>query len=113
MTTGEIVKDERVGRLEPGQLLVHSQAAVEYSPLGIMVSQHLQRFEVLGITADEPLQERDFDVNLASFLTGQRLAFGTTFFRHTTAWIVSKREGQVKRWTRNCPSRLETIHAVV
>jgi hypothetical protein len=70
MTAGEIVKDERVARLEPGQLLVHSQAVVESSPLGVMVSQHLQRFDVLGIAADEPFQERDLDVQLARFLAG-------------------------------------------
>lgn len=66
MATGEIVKDERVARLEPGQLLVHSQAVVESAALGVMVSQYLQRFDVLGIAADEAFKEGDFDVELAS-----------------------------------------------
>jgi hypothetical protein len=66
MATGEIVKDERVARLEPGQLLVHSQSVVESAALGVMVSQYLQRFDVLGIAADEAFKEGDFDVELAS-----------------------------------------------
>jgi hypothetical protein len=70
MTAGEIVKDQRVARLEPGQLLVHPQAMVESSTLGVMVSQHLQRFEVLGIAVDEPFQERNLDVQLACFFAG-------------------------------------------
>ena len=41
MTTREIVKDKRVARLEPGQLLVHSQAVVESATLGVMVTQDL------------------------------------------------------------------------
>ena len=57
MTAGEIVEDERAVRLELGQLLVHLQAVVESSALGIMVSQDLQRFDVLRIAADEPFQE--------------------------------------------------------
>jgi hypothetical protein len=66
MATGEIVEDERVARLELGQLLVHSQAAIETSALGVMVAQDLQRFDVLGIAADEAFKEGDFDVELAS-----------------------------------------------
>ena len=100
MTTREIVKDKRVAWLEPGQLLVHSQAVVESATLGVMVSQDLQCFQVLGIAVDEPFQERDFDVQIASFPAGQPFAFGTAFFRHTTAWIVPKREAQVKCRTR-------------
>ena len=58
-----------------------------------MISQHLQCLNVLRVAADKPLQEGDLDIQLARFFPGQRFAFGTGLFRHTTAWIVSKSEG--------------------
>jgi len=57
MAAGEIVEDNRAVRLELGQLLVHLQAVVESSTLGVMISQDLQRLHILRITADQPLQE--------------------------------------------------------
>jgi hypothetical protein len=39
------------------------------------------------------------DIQISGFFPGQRLIAGIGLFRHTTAWIVSKREAQVK-WLR-------------
>ena len=63
--------------------------------LGIMVAQHLQGLDAFRVAADKPLQEGDLDIQLPGFFPSQRLVVGTSFFRHTTAWIVSESEAQV------------------
>jgi hypothetical protein len=67
--------------------------------LAVIVSQHLQRLDALRVAADKPFQKGDFDIQLSGFFPGQQLIVGTRFFRHTTAWIISGREAQVKRRT--------------
>jgi hypothetical protein len=61
-----------------------------------MVSQDLQRLDILRITADQTLHEGDFDVQLAHLFARQPFAFGTALLRHTTASIISLSAQQVK-----------------
>ena len=82
--------DDWAARLELGQPLVHLQAILKSPTLGVMVSQDLQRLDILRITANQTLHEGDFDIQLARFFARQPFAFGTALLRHTTASIIPR-----------------------
>src|SRR4051812_25195778 len=65
MAARQIVKNQRITRLEFRQLLIHIQAALEFAALSIMITQDLKGFDVLLIAPNNSFHEADFDVQFA------------------------------------------------
>src|SRR6266581_2481884 len=94
VATGKVVKHQRVGWFEPGQLLVHYQAVLMFTELGVMVPQNLEGVHVVRIAPNDPFHESDFDIRLARFSMGQHLDFGTVLFPHTTPALFPSDESK-------------------
>ena len=69
MAAGQIIKHERVPRLEPGKLLVDFQAMLVSTALSVMVAQDLERLDEIAVAFDDPFQETDFGVEVPDLLT--------------------------------------------
>ena len=96
VTASEIVKDQRVARLELRQPLVDFEAVFELPPLAVIVPQQLQGFDISGIAPNNPFQKCDLDFQVSRCFA-RRFSLGTSLSRHTTEWIVPKLDAQVKR----------------
>ena len=97
ITASEVVKNQRITRLKPGQLFVDLEAVSEFAALGVVVAQDLESFDVLWVAADNPLKKADFDIKVPRCFARRPFRSRTAFLRHTTRRIVSKRPAQVKR----------------
>jgi hypothetical protein len=89
ITAGQIVKDERVSWLKPGQLFVDFQAVIVPATLGVMVAKDLKRLDIPGVPANKAFHEAYLHVQLADLLPSQPLALVTALIRHTTSEILS------------------------
>lgn len=89
VAASEIVEDQRVARFEVGQSLVHGEAVIEPAALGVVVAEHLQRFDVVGVAGHDAFQKANFDVEIARFLSRKLFSSGTAFLRHTTVCNIS------------------------
>ena len=78
----EVVKHERVFRLQSGETFVHMQAFGETAALGVVIAEELQGVHVIGIAADKALDELDFGIEVALFRGGQ-FFLGAAFGWHT------------------------------
>jgi hypothetical protein len=91
----EVIEDQGISRLQPGQPLVHLQAVLKSATLRVAVAKNLQGLDILWIAADDAFEEGDLGIKIAN-LSAVRLPTGcTAFFRHTTVWIISKRGKKV------------------
>ena len=79
----EIVKDERVARLQARETFIHLESLGVTTALRVVIAQQLERIRVIGIAADKSLDEFDFDVQV-TLLGARHLFSGTAFKRHTT-----------------------------
>jgi len=96
VAASQIVEDERIGRLQFGQLFVHVQTLAVFAALGVMVAKDLQGLDVLAIPMNYSLHEADLDIQFTHLFTRQPSGFGTAFLGHTTYRIVYKWGKQVK-----------------
>lgn len=85
----KIVEDQRIARFKPRQLLVHFEAILIFTALGVMIPQKLQGLDVFRIATHDPFHELYLDIELPRFPPIHFL-FDAALFRHTTVELFPR-----------------------
>lgn len=70
IAASEVVMGIGIGRPRSGHFLIDLEALAEATEFGVVVPQDVEGLDIAGISADQSLEEVDFDIEITDFLAG-------------------------------------------
>src|SRR6185369_1286719 len=86
IAAGQVVLHQGIIGAQLGQLFINSQALAELLSPGVIITEDLQRLDVMGIAPDHSFDKADFYIQIPLFLSGQLLSL-VEVFGHITEKI--------------------------